>query len=488
MSRFQKKIENLSPVSPFLLNEGFYPKLFHCNPAAQSISGRDDAIIIDVNAAWENFIGYSKEEVVGRSLADFNLCVVSLNGGLHNGSKVKNSAKLHEVHVIKKNGDPAYGLASFQCVLFENVNYVISTIWNMNEERNDLENQLLKTNDKLLKVNVELNALKKQLEQENSYLREEIELAFNYEEMVYGSRSFSQVLTDVERVAPTNATVLLLGESGTGKELLARAIHNISNRKSKPLIKVNCAAIPRELIESELFGHKKGSFTGAIADKLGKFQLADGGTLFLDEIGELPMEMQPKLLRAIQESEIEQIGSTKTQKVDIRIIVATNRDLQKEIKEKNFREDLFFRINVFPINIPPLRDRIEDIPILIEHFVNKFAKLYSKKIKFISEQTKRNLQYYPWPGNVRELENLVERAVILSNNEKLVIPNFKSSSKEALISDTILSLDDVQRIYIKKILRQCNWKIDGPHGAAELLQTKPSTLRDRMKKFDITKD
>lgn len=354
-------------------------------------------------------------------------------------------------------------------------------------ERIEAENQLIKTNEKLLSVNAELNIFKKELEQENSYLREEIDLVFNYEEMVYGSRAFSEVLTNVERVAETNATVLLLGESGTGKELIARAIHNISGRKNKPLIKVNCAAIPKELIESELFGHKKGSFTGAFKDKLGKFQLADGGTLFLDEIGELPIEMQPKLLRAIQESEIEQIGGTTTQKVDIRIIAATNRDLEKEIKAKNFREDLFFRINVFPITIPPLRERIEDIPILIEHFVNKYTKLYHKEIKFISEKTKSSLQSYSWPGNVRELENLVERAVILSNDEKLNIPNFKSSLKESLISDTILSLEDVQRIHIKKILKQTNWKIEGSDGAAELLQIKPSTLRDRIKKLGIEK-
>ncbi|MEO8934084.1 MAG: sigma 54-interacting transcriptional regulator [Xanthomarina sp.] len=355
------------------------------------------------------------------------------------------------------------------------------------DERNNAEIKLIKNNEKLLDVNLELSKLKKELEQENTYLREEIDLVFNYEEMVYGSAAFSQVLTEVEQVANTTATVLLLGESGTGKELIARAIHNISGRKNKPLIKVNCAAIPRELIESELFGHKKGSFTGAIKDKLGKFQLADGGTLFLDEIGELPMEMQPKLLRAIQESEIEQIGGTEAQKVDIRIIAATNRDLEKEIKEKNFREDLFFRINVFPITIPPLRERVEDIPILIEHFVNKFSKLYSKNIKYISDVTKSNLQTYSWPGNIRELENLIERAVILSNNNTLNIPNFKSSEKESLISSTVLSLDDVQRNYIKKILKKCHWKIDGPKGAAELLHLKPSTLRDRIRKLDIKK-
>lgn len=355
------------------------------------------------------------------------------------------------------------------------------------EKRNTVETELLASNEKLFVLNSELKKLKKGLEQENIYLREEIDLVFNYEEMVYGSKSFSQVLTDVESVAVTNATVILLGESGTGKELLARAIHNISARKNRPLIKVNCAAIPRELLESELFGHKKGSFTGAIHNKLGKFQLADGGTLFLDEIGELPLEMQPKLLRAIQESEIEQIGSTTTQKVDIRIIAATNRNLEIEVKEKRFREDLYFRINVFPITIPPLRERVEDIPILIEHFVNKYTKLYHKKITFISQATKHNLQSYSWPGNVRELENLIERAVILSNDNILMIPNFKSSPRRALISTTVLSLEDVQRIHIIKILKQCDWKIDGIDGASDLLQIKPSTLRDRMKKLGIEK-
>ncbi len=355
-------------------------------------------------------------------------------------------------------------------------------------ERKLAENKLIEANDKLLKVNTELNKLKKELEQENVYLREEIGLVFNYEEMVYGSVAFSKVLTEVERVAVTDATVLLLGESGTGKELLARAIHNISPRKNKPLIKVNCAAIPKELIESELFGHKKGAFTGAINDKLGKFQLADGGTLFLDEIGEMPIEMQPKLLRAIQESEVEQVGGVETQKVDIRIITATNKDLKAEISNKNFREDLYFRINVFPIHVPPLRERVEDIPILIEHFVNKFSKEYSKSIKYIPETTKRNMQTYAWPGNIRELENLIERAVILSNNEMLSIPTFESSpesSEEKLISSTVFTLDEAQRAHIIKILKKTNWKIDGEDGASKLLDIKPSTLRDRMKKLGI---
>lgn len=356
-----------------------------------------------------------------------------------------------------------------------------------NNKRTKIQKELIEINEKLSLANTDLKNLKKELEQQNVYLREEINLVFNYEEMVYGSAAFSQVLTDVEKVAETDATVLLLGESGTGKELIARAIHNISERNKKPLIKVNCSAIPKELIESELFGHKKGSFTGAFNDKEGKFKLADGGTLFLDEIGELPLDMQPKLLRAIQEREIEPIGSSTVEKVNLRIVAATNRNLDEEVKKKNFREDLYFRLNVFPIDIPPLRKRPEDIPILIEHFVDKFCRKYNKEIKFISQETKQALYNYKWPGNVRELENLIERSVILTNSETLFVPGFKSSEKEASISSPTVTLDDVQRMHIVQILKQCNWQIDGSQGAAKILDIKPSTLRDRMKKLGIKK-
>ncbi|NNE31572.1 MAG: sigma 54-interacting transcriptional regulator [Winogradskyella sp.] len=406
-----------------------------------------------------------------------------------------NGCKL-DAAIFSKNR--RYGILSFECAVQDRVftseeeNFAasVATIISLmieTRERTKAENNLLESNEKLIQVNKELTDLKRELEKQNVYLKEELDLAFNYEEMVYGSAAFSDVLTDIETVAVTDATVLLLGESGTGKELLARAIHNISNRKDKPLIKVNCAAIPKELIESELFGHTKGSFTGAFSDKDGKFKLADGGTLFLDEIGELPIDMQPKLLRAIQEGEIESIGSTKTEKVDIRIITATNRDLKAEIDKNNFREDLYFRINVFPVTVPPLRERTEDIPILIEHFVNRFGKKYNKTIKFIPQDTKLALQNYHWPGNIRELENLIERAVILSNAETLFVPGFVSDSKETSISKSVLSLNDVQRLHIEKILSQCNWKIEGDNGASQLLQIKPSTLRDRIKKLGIKK-
>ncbi|MDD7886964.1 PAS domain S-box protein [Flavivirga sp. 57AJ16] len=357
-------------------------------------------------------------------------------------------------------------------------------------ERKLAEKRILLANEKLVKVNNELSELKEQLVQENIYLRNELDLVFNYEEMVYGSVEFSNVLTEVEKVAPTNATVLLLGESGTGKELLARAIHNTSQRNKKPLIKVNCSAIPRELIESELFGHKKGSFTGAFSDKIGKFELADGGTLFLDEIGELPLDMQPKILRFLQEGEIEVIGGTKLKKLDVRVIAATNRNLREEIEKKQFREDLFFRLNVFPIEIPPLRKRIEDIPLLVEHFVDKFNKAYEKNIKYILDETMALLKSHHWPGNIRELENLIERALILSNSDTLMVPGFETTAqknKQQQFNGKDFSLDTAQKNHIVEVLDRCNWKISGEQSASNLLNMKPSTLRDKMNKLGIKK-
>ena len=388
----------------------------------------------------------------------------------------KNTKQLKWIHglgeVAYKNGKPINFFGTIQDITRRKLN----------------ENKIEETNKQLIEANKELNILRNQLERENVYLRDELDLVFNFEEMVYGSVEFSNVLTEIEKVAPTNATVLVLGESGTGKELLARAIHNISPRSNKPLIKVNCSAIPRELIESELFGHKKGSFTGAFSDKIGKFELANGGTLFLDEIGELPIDMQPKILRFLQEGEIEVVGGTSLKKLDVRVIAATNRNLLEEIEAKRFREDLYFRLHVFPIEVPPLRKRTDDIPLLVEHFVDKFNKAYSKNIKFLSEDAMQKLKAYHWPGNIRELENLIERASILSTSETLIVPGFESESQVLRINqDKNLSLDAVQRNHIYQVLEHCNWKISGPNGAAILLGLKPSTLRDKMAKLHISK-
>lgn len=366
--------------------------------------------------------------------------------------------------IIYEKGEPAF---------------FVGTLQDITKEKNaeiELENSLK-----------EIKQLKKQLETENVLLKEEISLSFNYENLVYASAEISDILTQVEQVANTDATVLILGETGTGKELIAKAIHNTSSRKNSPLIRVNCAAIPAELLESELFGHLKGSFTGAVKDRIGKFQLADGGTLFLDEIGEMPLELQPKLLRAIQEGEIEPIGSARVIKLNLRIIAATNRELDKEVKANRFRQDLYFRLNVFPITVPPLRDRIEDIPVLVDYFLNKYCTKYLKNINSISKHALQQMKIYNWPGNVRELENVVERAVITAENNKLLLPDFdfKIPTQLEKSNNSKLSLDEVQSNHIIKILNQTDWKISGKDGAAALLDMKVSTLRDRMTKLGI---
>lgn len=331
----------------------------------------------------------------------------------------------------------------------------------------------------------QLDSLRNQLEQENIYLKEEIKQANDFENMVFKSEEFREVLKKVEQVAKTNATVLITGETGTGKELIARAIHNVSKRSEKPMIKVNAAAIPKDLIESELFGHEKGAFTGAFGEKPGKFELANGGTIFLDEIGDMPMDLQVKILRVLQEGEVERLGSTQTRKIDVRIISATNKNLEDAVRTGSFREDLYFRLKVFPIEIPPLRSRPDDVPILVEHFVSKYAVKHSNPIQIIPKAVMDYLRNYSWPGNVRELENTIERAVILSTNEKLDLPEVVDSTTTQEQWEHENSLDIVMENHIRKVLKECDWKIEGEDGAAAQLKVKPSTLRDRMKKFNI---
>ena len=325
------------------------------------------------------------------------------------------------------------------------------------------------------------------LKAENKYLQEEIKLNYNFEEIVSKSNLFQKVLQQIERVASTDATVLILGESGTGKELLARAVHNISNRSKRPLVKVNCATLPSNLIESELFGHEKGAFTGAMDRKIGRFELADGGTIFLDELGELPIELQAKLLRVLQEGEFERLGNSKTLKVNVRVIAATNRNLQLAIEKKEFREDLFYRLNVFPITCPPLRERKEDIPLLVKHFLQKFEGKMGKKITHVPDEVMNALCAYHWPGNIRELENLIERAMILSPGNELSrgewLPSVKHGSNNAHTS--LQKLEEVEKNHITEVLKQLNWKVSGENGAAKFLGLNPTTLEARMKKLGI---
>jgi transcriptional regulator with GAF, ATPase, and Fis domain len=332
----------------------------------------------------------------------------------------------------------------------------------------------------------EVERLKNRLEVENIYLQDEIKLQHNFEHIITQSEEMKKVLHKIEKVSSTDANVLILGESGTGKELMARAVHNISSRSHRPLVKVNCSALPANLIESELFGHEKGSFTGATSRKIGRFELADGGTIFLDEIGDLPLELQPKILRVLQEGEFERIGNAKTIKVDVRIIAATNRNLDQEIQSGNFREDLYYRLNVFPISIPPLRERKEDISLLINHFVTNYSRKVGKRIETISQSMIDKLTEYNWPGNVRELENIIERAVITNEGTKLYLQEVlpKSNSVKAG-EDRFLTLDEMERQHIVKVLETTNWQVSGERGAAKILGMKRTTLEARMKKLEI---
>jgi PAS domain S-box-containing protein len=341
----------------------------------------------------------------------------------------------------------------------------------------------------------EVEQLKERLQAENQYLRQEIKVSHNFEEIIGQGLAMTTAKRLVEQVAATDATVLILGETGVGKELFARAIHNLSWRRERPLIKVNCAALPSSLIESELFGHEKGAFTGAVARRTGRFELANGGTIFLDEIGELPLELQAKLLRVIQEGEFERLGGSQTISTDIRIVAATHRDLGRMIATGAFREDLFYRLNVFPVHVPALRDRREDIPQLVTHFVRKFAERQGKAIESVPDHVQSALREYAWPGNIRELENVIERAVILSSEGKLRIDRAVASRagdprraehSEATEGDR-RTLEQVERTHILNVLRQTSWRIAGEHGAAVILALHPNTLRSRMAKLGITR-
>ncbi|HLK30813.1 MAG TPA: sigma 54-interacting transcriptional regulator [Puia sp.] len=329
------------------------------------------------------------------------------------------------------------------------------------------------------------------LKAENKYLQEEIKLNYNFEDIVSKSKNFHRVLQQIEQVASTNATVLIMGESGTGKELIARAVHNISNRAKRPLVKVNCATLPANLIESELFGHEKGAFTGAMERKIGRFELADGGTIFLDEIGELPVELQAKLLRVLQEGEFERLGNPKTMKVNVRVIAATNRNLTNAIEKKEFREDLYYRLNVFPITCPPLRERKEDIPLLVKHFLQKHESRVGKKISNVPTNVMDALSDYDWPGNIRELENLIERAMILSPGNSLEYGDWLPAQKINTTTNgknASTKLEDIEKEHIIEVLKKTNWKVSGEKGAAKILGLNPTTLEARMKKMGIKRD
>ena len=336
----------------------------------------------------------------------------------------------------------------------------------------------------------QIDELKNRLQEEKHYLQEEIRSEYNFEEIIGTSPALKRALEDVQTVAPTDSTVLIFGETGTGKELIARALHNLSGRSNHPLVKVNCAAIPTGLLESEMFGHERGAFTGAVEQRKGRFELAHRGTIFLDEVEEIPLELQPKLLRVLQEQEFERLGSGKTIRVDVRVIAATNADLAQMVAEKKFRRDLYYRLNVFPIMLPALRERAQDISLLVHFFAQRFAQQMKKSIKTISPEALAQLTAYSWPGNIRELQNLIERAVILSRGSVLEVPlgEIKKPANEILVNrGGPVTLEALEREHIIKTLREAGWVIGGNAGAAARLGLNRTTLNNRMRKLGITR-
>jgi chemotaxis protein methyltransferase CheR len=430
------------------------------------------------NKNVELVLGYSKEELHLKGIADFideDFLEVTLET-IHQ-LFVDKKERTVEYRLKTKSGEKIPYIGSGSYALVDGQEYFIGMAINIRE--------LKDTEKKLNKAISELNLLKSQLEAENIYLREEIKSEHDFEDIIGESEPLMHSLYRVEQVAPTDTTVLLEGETGTGKELFAIAIHDKSTRRNKPFIKVNCASLPATLIESELFGHEKGAFTGAIQKHIGRFELANGGTLFLDEIGEISVELQSKLLRVLQEGEFERIGSSKTTKVDVRIIAATNRNLQELIRKKLFRKDLYYRLNVYPITIAPLRERLSDIPLLVNFFVEHFNRKLGKKITRISGKTMKQLESYSWPGNIRELENIIERAIIVSQGSGLSVdPILKPGFEE---EDKLLPLAELERQHIIKVLEKTYWRVDGPKGAARILDMHPETLRSRMRKLNINR-
>lgn len=430
------------------------------------------------NAACKN-LGYTREELLQMSGKDINPSFNKIKSQEYWEKAAKEEAFTFRTRHIRKDG------TSFPVEITNNVIFYQGRELRCSIVR-DITEQIRKEEEIQLALK-EVKKLKDRLQKENTYLMQEIKLNHNFEEIVSESPRFRQILINVEQVANTDATVLITGESGTGKELLARAVHNLSSRRGRPLVKVNCAALPANLIESEFFGHEKGAFTGAIQRKIGRFELADKGTIFLDEIGEMPLELQSKLLRVLQEGEFERLGGTQTIKVNVRVIAATNRDLPGSISEGAFREDLYYRLNVFPIESLPLRERLEDIPVLVNHFTKKFGHRLGKRINKVPEKVIKTLQGYDWPGNIRELENLIERAMIVSQGSSLVIGPWLPKSGQTKKAKNIETLADNEREHIRGVLEITQGKIRGADGAAVLLDINPTTLEARMKKLGIKK-
>lgn len=382
-----------------------------------------------------------------------------------------------ETEQLRKDGLTHPTRTYLKYLIFNEKEFICALVRNITKQRKR-EADLNRALDEVIR-------LRERLEAENTYLQEEITEKANFKEIISRSKKYRKVLQQVQQVAATDATVLILGETGTGKELLARAVHNLSNRNKRPMVKVNCAALPDNLIESELFGHEKGAFTGAYEKKIGRFELADQGTIFLDEIGEMPISLQTKLLRVLQEGEFQRLGSAKTMKVDVRVIAATNRNLDERVEKGEFREDLYYRLNVFPIYNIPLRERKDDIPLLIQFFVKRYCEKGGKPLLQIPQRAIDEMMKYDFPGNIRELENIIERAVVLSSGPTLQIENALPKKKIRKKDDTFKTFDEMVKDYIVDALKACDWRISGKAGAALLLDMNPKTLESKMRKMGI---
>ena len=459
-----------------------------------------DGTILFSNKRFADIVKESLEKVVGSSIYKyFSSTDLQLFKALLKRSLKKNSKDELALQTGSENSTPVLlSISTLQqtdipCMLCMVVTDL--TEQKRNEELRVEEEVLKKSHDELerrvnertaeLKTAItEIKTMKDQIEAENIYFRQENKAKHQFENIIGQSDGLKYVLYRAQQVSPMNTTVLVLGETGTGKELIAAAIHNMSIRKEKPLITVNCAALPGNLIESELFGREKGAFTGADVRRMGRFEVAHGSTLCLDEIGELPLELQGKLLRVIQHNEFERLGSSQTVKVDVRLIATTNRDLEKEVRDGRFRQDLFYRLNVFPITVPPLRLRKDDIPLMVQVFMERYSRKLGKQITTIKTETMRILQDYPWPGNVRELESIIERAVILCPGPVLQLVDKLEISSPTLKS-AMRTLEDTERSQILKILSETKWRIEGKDGAAAILGIHPSTLRARLHKLEI---
>lgn len=466
---------------------------FTIERSADSIIWYDCASNIKrVNEAACKMVGYSRSELLGLTIQDINPYYKKKSWAKFWKQLRKEEVLQFEASNIKKDGTIIHREVTANFIVFKGQEFAVGFSRDISERKRNEEERACALR--------EIEKLKRELELENEYLQEEVLELQAFGDIVGKSPALQTILRQIEMVAPTDASALITGESGTGKELIAHEIHCRSPRNRHAMVRVNCASIPRELYESEFFGHMKGAFTGAVRNRIGRFELASQGTLFLDEVGEIPLDLQSKLLRVLQEGTFERVGDEKTRNVDVRIIAASNRDLKAEVEQGNFREDLYYRLNVFPINIPPLRKRIDDIPLLATYFLRLAAKKFKIQEPRLTKANVFQLTQYDWPGNVRELQNIIERSVIISQKGKLRfdLPKTRTEKKRTPDSDwdkkeypkilTSAEIKQFERENILKALNQTNWKIFGPNGAAELIDIPPTTLTTKIQRFDLKKN